>query len=422
MRKALSSTPVPSVNFGDNDFRLVDLDGDGVIDALRTGVSFELFFNDPVKGWETVETRPRQPLEVFPNLSFSDPRVKLADLTGDNLQDVVLVEQGRIDYWPYLGHGQWGRRVTMKNSPIVFRDIIPVPGGGFDPKRVLLGDLDGDGLDDILYIEPNRLTFWINQSGERWSDPITITATPPLTNVDAVRLADMLGTGMAGVLWTFHRTAGVENNFQFLDLTGSLKPYVLEQMDNHMGAVTRVQYASSTKFYLADFERPETRWRTPLPFPVHVVAHVEVLDAIPAAGLPPRTATTTAIGTASSGSSAASPMSSSFDTEMFDKVSAVAGAAVRRFHLNRCRRHITRRRLLTRTWFHPGPVAVASAETRRADSATSTGRRPSDAVPPGGAAAAFLPSCPASRTGPAPAYAPRADRTYRAVRAGRHRA
>ncbi len=128
MRKALSSTPrSPSVNFGDNNFRLVDLDGDGVIDALRTGASFELFFNDPVKGWETVETRPRRPLEVFPNLSFSDPRVKLADLTGDNLQDFVLVEQGRIDYWPYLGHGQWGRRVTMKNSP-VFRDVIPVPG------------------------------------------------------------------------------------------------------------------------------------------------------------------------------------------------------------------------------------------------------------------------------------------------------
>jgi RHS repeat-associated protein len=267
----------PSVNFGDNNTRLVDLDGDGVIDALRTGVSIELFFNDPQKGWETVETRPRRPIEEFPDVSFSDPRVKLADLTGDNLQDFVLVEQGRIDYWPYLGHGQWGRRVTMNNSPI-FRDVIPVPGG-FDPKRVLLGDLDGDGLDDILYIEPNRLTFWINQGGERWSDPIPITNTPPLTDVDAVRLADMLGTGMAGVLWTFDETAG-GNNFQFLDLTGGLKPYLLEQMNNHMGAVTRVQYALSTKFYLADVGKPETRWKTPLPFPIQVVERVEVIDEI----------------------------------------------------------------------------------------------------------------------------------------------
>jgi len=154
----------PAVNCGDSDTRLVDLDGDGVIDALRTGMDFELYFNDPVKGWDNVETRPRQPLEAFPNLSFSDPRVKLADLTGGNLQDFVRVEQGRIDYWPYLGHGQWGRRITMKNSS-VFRDSIPLPEGEFDPKRVLLGDLDGDGLDDIVYVEPNRLTFWINCGG-----------------------------------------------------------------------------------------------------------------------------------------------------------------------------------------------------------------------------------------------------------------
>ena len=58
----------------------------------------------------------------------------------------------------------------MKNSP-VFRDEHPLPDGSFEPKRVLLGDLDGDGLDDIVYIEPNRLTFWINQGGEGWSPP-----------------------------------------------------------------------------------------------------------------------------------------------------------------------------------------------------------------------------------------------------------
>lgn len=274
----VSYTQSPNVDFGDNNLRLIDLDGDGVIDALRTGTDFELFFNDPVNGWEAVETRPRQPLEVFPNLNFSDPRVKLADLTGDNLQDIVFVQQGRIDYWPYLGHGRWGRRVTMKNSP-VFHDILSLPEG-FDPKRVMFGDLDGDGLDDIVYLEPNRLTFWINQGGEAWSDPVSIATAQVFTDVNAVRLADMFGTGMVGVLWSSDQIAGTGSNFQFLDLTGGLKPYLLEQMDNHMGAVTRVQYASSIEFYIADSEKPQTRWRTPLPFPVQVVKRTEAIDML----------------------------------------------------------------------------------------------------------------------------------------------
>ena len=400
----------PSVNFGDDDLRLVDLDGDGVIDALRTGVSFELFFNDPAKGWETVETRPRQPLDEFPDLSFSDPRVKLADLTGDNLQDFVLVEQGRIDYWPYLGHGRWGRRVTMKNSP-VFRDGIPVPGGGFDPSRVLLGDLDGDGLDDILYIEPNRLTFWINQGGEGWSDPIIITATPPFTDVDAVRLADMLGTGMAGVLWTFDRTAGAASNFQFLDLTGGLKPYVLEQMDNHMGAVTRVEYASSTEFYLADLERPETRWKTPLPFPVQVVERVEVdRCACPAASSPPSTATTTATGTAPSASSAASAASSSSTRRCFEEFNAPGTA--RNDDVDSSR---SRRTLLAAAADQdlvpprPGRRRVRRAHRGRLQRA-STGRAIRPPCRARRARCQLLQSLPASHRGRRHPFAARADR------------
>ena len=37
----------------------MDLDGDGVTDALRTGPQFELYYNDPDDGWSDLEVRER---------------------------------------------------------------------------------------------------------------------------------------------------------------------------------------------------------------------------------------------------------------------------------------------------------------------------------------------------------------------------
>src|SRR5205823_13951592 len=48
---------------------------------------------------------------------------------------------------------------------------------------------------------------------------------------------------------------------------------------NNLGAETRVQYAPSTRFYLAD-KREGRPWITRLPFPVHVVERVETYDHI----------------------------------------------------------------------------------------------------------------------------------------------
>ena len=78
-------------------------------------------------------------------------------MTGDGLQDIVLVYDGCVEYWPSLGHGDWGKRVTMRNNP-----RFPY---GYDPKRILLGDVDGDGLADIVYVDDAKVTLWINQGG-----------------------------------------------------------------------------------------------------------------------------------------------------------------------------------------------------------------------------------------------------------------
>ncbi|MHB9833280.1 SpvB/TcaC N-terminal domain-containing protein [Paraburkholderia terrae] len=145
----------PSFNLEDPEVKLVDLDGDGVTDAIRSGERLELFFNDPEKGWHETKRVERRRLENFPNVNFSDPRVKWADMTGDGLQDIVLLYDRHVEYWPSLGYGNWARPIHMRNNP-----HFPY---GYDPRRILLGDVDGDGLADLVYVDNTKVTLWINQ-------------------------------------------------------------------------------------------------------------------------------------------------------------------------------------------------------------------------------------------------------------------
>jgi len=46
------------------------------------------------------------------------------------------------------------------------------------------------------------------------------------------------------------------------------KPHLLTEVTNNLGAVTRVRYAPSTRFYLEDKDAG-TPWITRMAFPVH---------------------------------------------------------------------------------------------------------------------------------------------------------
>lgn len=264
----------PSFDLEDPEVRLVDLDGDGITDAIRASTRLECYFNDAQQGWQSRGDRVRyreRRTDGFP-ANFSDLRVKWADMSGDELQDVVLIHNRRVEYWPNLGYGEFGARVMMKNAPTLPLD--------YDPRRMLLGDVDGDGAADLIYVENGQLTLWMNQSGKGWSAPITIYGTPTVTDLDSLRLVDLYGTGVSGVLWTQDARGDGRDRYFFFDFTGGIKPYLLIEMNNHLGALTPIEYAPSTREYLRDQDSQLTRWRTPLPFPVQVVVRVEVIDEL----------------------------------------------------------------------------------------------------------------------------------------------
>jgi RHS repeat-associated protein len=359
----------PSFSLDDPEVRLVDLTGDGVTDVLRSGTSFECYFNHPLEGWLSGNTAriPRQTLDAFPNVNFSDPRVRFADMSGDGLQDIVLIHDGNVEYWPNLGHGHWGRRLSMRHAPR-YRD-----SGyqlDYDPRRILVGDVDGDGLADIVYVGHDQVLLWLNHSGNAWSaEPIVIQGTPPVTDLDNLRLVDLNGTGVSGVLWSSDAHGLSRHRLMFLDFTGGVKPYLLNEMDNHMGAVTRVEYKSSTHYFLEDQKNPATRWRTPLPFPVQVVSRVEVIDQISKGKLTTEYRYHHGYWDGAEREFRGFGRVEQFDTETIDTYhgSELHGAEdFERFLNTALERHFSPP-TLTKTWFHQGPVGEEFGDWQEVD-------------------------------------------------------
>jgi RHS repeat-associated protein len=269
----VAAATAPTFGLSDPRLRLVDLDGDGRMDLLRAGETLELAYNDGHGSFTGLQVL--RPGGDVPDVSVTDPRVRLADMTGDGLTDVVLLHDRAVSYWPNLGYGRWGEPVMMANPPR-FDDGAEYDLTGFDPRRLLLGDVVGDGTADLVYVGDGHVTVWINQAGNGFAAPVIIGGTPRVSNASTLRLADLLGGGVAGVLWTAD-AAGQRPRYAFLDLTGGGKPYLLNRIDNHTGATTTISYATSTSYATADHAagRP---WRTTLPLPVQVISQVTVTD------------------------------------------------------------------------------------------------------------------------------------------------
>jgi RHS repeat-associated protein len=343
----------PSFTLEDPEVRLIDLTGDGITDVLRSGTAFECYFNEAKDGWLPQNTTrvQRQQLDAFPNVEFSDPRVKLADMSGDGLQDIAIVYEGRVDYWPNLGYGRWGNRITMALS-----SRLP---SNFDPQRVLLGDVDGDGLADLVYVSDREVTLWINHTGNGWSHPTTVRGTPSVDSMVTVRLSDLLGTGVLGVLWTRDADGTGRPQHFFLDFTDGLKPYLLDRIDNNLGAVTEVTYSASTKFYLRDAASPATRWRTTLPFPVQVVERVAVKDTFSGGTLTTEYRYHHGYWDGVEREFRGFGMVEQIDTEVFDGYTGRGLSADNGFFQSLLQQETFSPPIMTRTWFHQGPLDPA---------------------------------------------------------------
>jgi RHS repeat-associated protein len=268
---------LPRLNWSEPNLRFVDLTGDGRADLLVTEEGVYRFYPSLGVGGFGEAERVYTPWdeERGPRVVFADgtQTISLADISGDGLSDIVRVRNGEVCYWPNLGYGRFGAKVTTDNAPR-FTDEEQ-----FDPRRIRFADVDGSGTADLLYIGNDGVRVCFNRCGNSWAEPYLLAVFPGADNLSAVQVVDLLGNGTACLVWSSPLPAESYASLRYVDLMGSRKPHLLIGSRNNLGAETRVSYAPSTRFYLED-KRAGKPWITRLPFPIHVVERVEIYDWI----------------------------------------------------------------------------------------------------------------------------------------------
>jgi RHS repeat-associated protein len=268
---------LPVLDWKDPNLRFVDVTGDGIADILITEDNALLWHPSLLGQGFGPEIRVAVPADERkgPHVIFADgiQSIYLADMSGDGLSDLVRIRNGEVCYWPNCGYGNFSTKIVMENAPWFEVDDL------FDQSRIKLADTDGSGCTDIVYLGKEAIRIYLNETGNRWTDARVLREFPPANPQTTVSVVDFLGRGTACILWSSSNPADSQQSLRYLDLMDGEKPHLLTQIRNNLGAETRIEYASSTEFYLAD-KVAGTPWITRLAFPVHVVKRVTTYDFV----------------------------------------------------------------------------------------------------------------------------------------------
>ena len=269
---------MPNMDLSGADVRFIDLTGDGKADLVITeDYALTWYASAGKDGYgERVSLPAILEENDTPALTFSDSRqsVFLADMTGDGRTDIVRIRQGEVCYWPNLGYGHFGAKITMAHSP-----VFDTPES-FDARRVLLSDVNGTGTADIIYVGTHGFQVWLNACGNGFkAEPFSIANFPDFHSQSDVTVSDLLGTGTTCIVWSSSLKKDQGATLRYIDLMSSRKPYLMTAYSNSMGKEICLEYRPSTAFYLEDRKKGNP-WTETVHFPVHCLCKVITKDLV----------------------------------------------------------------------------------------------------------------------------------------------
>ncbi|MCA9574635.1 MAG: SpvB/TcaC N-terminal domain-containing protein [Polyangiales bacterium] len=250
-------------------YKMWDVNNDHLVDVVRTtgtvmqtwmnlgwapggeGRFGQAIYNEGSGTW-TLSTAPLETCLLHDGnpVDFSDSEIRLADMNGDGVQDIVRMRRGRLVYWPGRGEALWGdgpatcgrnegagRERHMENAP---PELNP------DLSGVFTVDVNEDGLSDVVQVRYRNLDVWMNVNGERFTARQTFASPFAPEFASNVRFADIDGSGTTDLVY------GRAGEWQYMDLLGGVRPRLLTRVHNGLGAATTLTYASAAEDYTRD--------------------------------------------------------------------------------------------------------------------------------------------------------------------------
>ena len=259
-----------------------DLSGSGLMDLVMIGpASVRVWPSAGLTGWQPGQD-VAHPGTALPKPGGDDTRlVAISDVTGGGLADLVQVTAQGVTAWPSLGHGRFGRPLSLPGfswTQLQAKDDSEQP---FNPHRVYLADTDGTGVSDLLVVGRKGIHVFGNQSGNALRYKGVIRPPAGVTPDDTWRLqvADVQGLGMGSLVLTVpHR----QPRSWVLNFS-TVRPWLLTTVVDNVGGRTELTYRSSAQGWLDEKAARQAVGEeavSDLPFPVHTVHTVTQINEI----------------------------------------------------------------------------------------------------------------------------------------------
>lgn len=106
----------------------------------------------------------------------------------------------------------------------------------FNPSYIRLADIDGSGTTDIIYLGKNKFYCWMSLNGNSFStDPFQLDAFPKIHNHAKISVIDLLGTGLACIMWSSNLSKDAHAPLRYIDLMIGKKPHIMVSYKNNIG-------------------------------------------------------------------------------------------------------------------------------------------------------------------------------------------